>query len=88
MDWQVLINIAAGGTMALLGWLARQLWDAVAELRNDIHKIETDLPSTYAKKDEVKELMKEIKNDHKEDMREIKEILNKIFIKLDEKIDK
>lgn len=88
MDWQTIINLVGGSVMALLGWLARQLWDAVAELRKDIHKIETDLPSTYAKKDEVKELMKEIKNDHKEDMREIKEILNKIFIKLDEKIDK
>lgn len=88
MDWQTIINLIAGTIMTLLGWLARQLWDAVADLRKDLHRIETDLPSSYAKKDELKELMREIKADHKEDMKEIKEILNKIFIKLDEKIDK
>lgn len=88
MEWQTLINLVAGTVLTVLGWFARQLWDAITELRKDMHNIETELPKMYMRKDEIKEILKEVKEDHKEDMREIKEILNKIFIKLDEKIDK
>jgi hypothetical protein len=63
--------------MATLGWFARQLWDAVSELRRDIHKIEVDLPSNYVQKNEYAETMKRI---------EI--MFERIFDKLDEKADK
>ena len=34
MDWQTLINIGAGGVLALLGWFARELWDIVKQIKN------------------------------------------------------
>jgi uncharacterized coiled-coil DUF342 family protein len=81
MDTQLIINLATGSLLAVLGWLARQLWDAVKELRDNIHKIETDLPSLYMRKDEFKEGMKEIK-----------ELFTEVFRKIDDlkdrKVDK
>jgi len=63
--------------MAGLGWFARQLWDAVSELRRDLHKIEVDLPTNYVQKNEYAETMKRI---------EI--MFERIFDKLDAKADK
>jgi len=63
--------------MAGLGWFARQLWDAVSELRRDLHKIEVDLPTNYVQKNEYAETMKRI---------EI--MFERIFDKLDGKADK
>jgi uncharacterized coiled-coil DUF342 family protein len=81
MDAQLIINLAAGSLLAVFGWLARQLWDAVKELRDDIHKIETDLPSLYMRKDEFKEGMKEIKDLFTEVFRKIDDLK-------DRKVDK
>lgn len=47
MDLQHVLNFAIGAVLAALGWFARQLWDAVAALRNDIRSIEKDLPVYY-----------------------------------------
>ena len=54
---QELINsglVAFGGLLAVinavLGWLARQLWDAVSELRSDLAKLREELPKTYSTK--------------------------------------
>lgn len=77
MDLQTILNIAAGVFIAAAGWFARQIWDAVNELREDIHKIEVELPSHYLRKDEFAEGMKEIKD-----------MLRQIFDKLDNKADK
>ena len=73
VDFQTLFNVAAGILLSALGWFGRQLWDAVKELRSDLHKIETDLPRNYLAKDEFRE-----------DMREVKAILNEIFRKIDD----
>ena len=81
MDTQLIINLATGSLLAVLGWLARQLWDAVKELRDDIHKIETDLPSLYMRKDEFREGMKEIKDLFTEVFRKIDDLK-------DRKVDK
>jgi len=54
MDTQTLINIAAGIIIAGMGWLARELWGAVKELRKDLHTIEVALPSNYIRKDEFR----------------------------------
>jgi hypothetical protein len=77
MDFQTVINLCAGTAVAVFGWFARELWVAVKDLKEDIHKIEVELPSHYLRKDEFAEGMKEIK-----------EMLGKIFDKLDEKADK
>lgn len=77
MDMQSMINFAGGAVVAAGGWFARQIWDAVKELRRDLHQIEVDLPSHYVKKVE-----------YASDVIEVKSLLQKIFDKLDQKADK
>lgn len=77
MDTQSLINLGAGIIIAVGGWLGRELWEAVKQLRADLHKIEVDLPSNYLRRDEFSEGMKEIR-----------ELFGKVFEKLDGKVDK
>jgi hypothetical protein len=77
MDTQTLVNICAGAVLAVLGWFARVLWEAVSALREDLHKLEVDLPSNYIRRDEFQDGMKEIKD-----------MLGKIFDRLDNKQDK
>lgn len=77
MDTQTLVNISAGAVLAVLGWFARVLWEAVNSLQEDLHKLEVDLPSNYIRRDEFQDGMKEIKD-----------MLGKIFDKLDGKADK
>lgn len=77
MDMQGIINLAAGASLAVMGWFARQLWEAVAELRKDVHDIEVALPSNYVRRDEFGDSVKEIKD-----------MLGKIFDKLDNKADR
>ena len=61
----------------VVGWLARELWVAVKELRADLHRIEIEMPTNYIRRDEFSEGMKEIK-----------EMLRQIFDKMDGKADK
>ena len=77
MEPQTLINIAGGITLSVVGWLARELWGAVKELRDDIHRIEVDLPKTYVTRADIDVRMKRI-----EDM------LQRIDDKLDEKANR
>jgi hypothetical protein len=72
-EYQGIINLIGGATLAVIGWFARQIWDAVKELRRDLHKIEVALPRDYVRKD---------------DLAEIKALIQKIFDKLDGKVDK
>ena len=77
MEMQGIINLIAGTALAVMGWFARQLWDAVADLRVDVHTIEVNLPTNYVRRDE-----------HSESMKRIEDMLGKIFDKLDGKVDK
>ncbi len=62
MEAQTLINFALGAFLALIGWLARQLWEAVERLKSDIHQLEVELPSRYVRREEFSEALKEIKD--------------------------
>lgn len=77
MDQQVIFNLAAGSILAVLGWFARVLWEAVAALREDLHRIEVELPSSYVRKDEFSDALYAITDK-----------LDKIWDKLDDKMDK
>jgi len=76
IDAQFLINFAGGSIVAIGGWFARQLWDAVQKLKEDVHQIEVDLPKNYVVKDDLDKRMK-----HIEDM------FQRIYDKLDEMKD-
>ena len=77
MDWQNVINISIGSLLAVGGWFARQLWDAVQKLKSDISRLELTISDNYVKKD-----------DWKDGIKELKEMLGKIFDKLDSKADR
>lgn len=77
MDYQTLINIGASAGLSVLGWFARVLWTAAAELRADLARLREELPKTYVTKD-----------DFKDALREVRELLERIDRKLDMKQDK
>jgi len=77
MEPQTIINITGGLVLSVVGWLARELWGAVKDLRDDLHKIEVDLPKTYVPRVDIDARMK-----HIEDM------FQRIYDKLDAKADK
>jgi len=77
MDTQELINIALGALLSVIGWFARQLWDAVQELKHDISGLELHVSENYARKDDVN-----AKFDR------IEQLLDKIYDKLDAKADR
>ena len=77
MDLQTLINITGGIVLSVVGWLARELWGAVQTLREDLNRIEVDLPKTYVPRIDLDSRMK-----HIEDM------FQRIYDKLDAKADK
>jgi hypothetical protein len=77
MDTQALINLLGGAALLVAGWFLREMWDAVKELRTDLGALKIELPKEYVLKLDLDKRM-----DHIEDM------LERIFDKLDNKMDK
>ena len=77
MDTQSIMNLVSVAAIGSGGWFAREIWGAVKELRKDLHAIETDLPKTYVSKFDMDKRM-----DHIETM------FQRIYDKLDGKLDK
>jgi hypothetical protein len=77
METQNLINIVGGTVLSVLGWFARQLWDAVQDLKRDVKAIEVDLPTFYVRKEDLESRLDRLEA-----------VLNRIFEKLDHKADK
>jgi len=74
---QSTVNIALSAALAAIGWFARQLWEAVKTLKDDLHRMEADLPKSYVLKADLDKRM-----DHIESM------FQRIYDKLDGKADK
>ena len=74
---QTTINMVFGAILAVAGWFARILWEAVQVLKSDLHKVEVDLPKSYVSKFDMDKRM-----DHIETM------VQRIYDKLDGKADK
>lgn len=77
MEWQTLINIGAGGVLTILGWFARELWDIVKNIKEDLKNLEVKIADEYVKKVDINARFDKIEN-----------ILERIFDKLDQKADK
>ena len=88
MEWQTVINFIGGAVLATLGWLARELWDAVKELRRDIHKIERDLPEVYARRDEFRDAMKEVRMEMNGRFDKLESLIGSLYDRLNDKADK
>jgi len=77
METQALINFGFVLVSGVLGWFAREMWSAVKDLKTDLAKLREELPKTYVTKD-----------DFKSDMQRVLDMLDKIWTKLDAKVDK
>lgn len=77
MEYQTLINIGAGSALASLGWFARQLWDAVQELKRDLSALKEELAKDYVPKEDFKDFA-----------RDIRSMFTEIRDKLDKKVDR
>jgi hypothetical protein len=84
MDWQIIINIGAGSLLAIGGWFARQLWDSVKELKTDLATIRLHMSENYVKKSEVDNFRQDM--DRRFDRIEV--LLDKLYEKMDQKVDK
>ena len=84
MDWQQFINLGCGTALAVMGWFARQLWDAVKALQNDLKRLELSISDNYVKKTELQTL----KADMDKRFDRIEMLIDKIAAKLDAKADK
>jgi len=77
MEIQTLINAGFTLLVGVAGWFAREMWGAMKELRQDLHRLEVALPQNYVQKDDLDKRMS-----HIEDM------FQRIYDKLDNKADK
>ena len=76
-DWQSIVNLAIGSSIAVGGWFAREIYGSMKELREMVHKLEVDLPSNYIKKD-----------DFKDGMNRIEDLFAEVFKKIDDLRDR
>lgn len=77
MDWQNLFNLVLGVALPVGGWFCRQLWDSVKELKKDITELRLHVAENCVKKVEMESQYSKIET-----------MLEKIFDKLDKKVDK
>jgi hypothetical protein len=84
MDWQNIINVGGAAALAVAGWFARQLWDSVKELKADIGDLRLHISESYVKKSEIESLKTEM--DKRFDRIEL--LLDRLYEKLDSKVDK
>jgi ABC-type uncharacterized transport system substrate-binding protein len=84
MDWQIIINIGAAGLLTIGGWFARQLWDSVKELKKEVADMRLHVSESYVKKLDVENFRSDM--DKRFDRIEV--LLDKLYEKLDQKVDK
>ena len=77
MESQAAINMVLSAGLTVLGWLARELWTAVKELKTDLAKLREDLPKNYVGQEH-----------YREDIRELKGMTDKIYDRLNAKVEK
>jgi len=77
MDWQLLFNLIGTAVIATFGWFARQLFDSVQDLKDDIKNIQVDLPTNYMRKVDIDAQFNKLELS-----------LQRILDKLDQKADK
>jgi len=72
-----IIQAAIAVVSAILGFIMRELWTAVQKLRADLSELQSTIPTLYVQKE-----------DYKSDINRVHDFLDKIYDKLDRKIDK
>ena len=77
MEWQQIFNLVGSAILLGVGWWCREIWDSVKKLKEDIKEIEVDLPTSYVRKADIESRFDKIDA-----------VLERIFDKLDDKVDK
>jgi hypothetical protein len=77
MEFQPIFNLIGGALLCAIGWWCREIWDSVKKLKENIQSIEVDLPKNYVSKSDIETRLDKID-----------QVLERIFDKLDEKVDK
>lgn len=77
MDFQFFFNTLLGATLMVIGWFARQLWDATQKLKEDVSDLELNMSENYVKKIDITARFDKIES-----------ILERLFDKLESKQDK
>lgn len=60
-----------------IGWVLKIIWDAITDLKQDMKALNKEVNEDFVRKE-----------DYRVDIAEVKQMLNRIFDKLDSKVDK
>ncbi len=77
MEYQAMFNLALGAILVAIGWWCKEIWDSVKALKADIKAIEIDLPKNYVSKRDIESRFDKIDA-----------TLERLFDRLDSKVDK
>lgn len=77
LDWQQIINLIITAAFAVVGYLYTQIVNEQKRDRQMINDIRVDLPKNYVSKDDLTAHLNRIES-----------MLNKIFDRLEQKVDK
>lgn len=77
MEFQSIFNVLLGMGLTAIGWFARELWDATQKLRQDLSDLELNVSEHYVKKVDIAARFDKIES-----------ILERLFDKLESKVDK
>ena len=77
MEFQSIFNLVGGAILCAIGWWCREIWDSVKTLKNSLQDVEIDLAKNYATKQDINARLDKIDD-----------VLERIFDKLDAKVDK
>ena len=77
MEFQPLFNFVGGAILVAVGWWCKEIWNSVKALKEDIQAIEVDLPKNYVTKKDIENRFDRIDA-----------TLERLFDRLDSKVDK
>ena len=77
MNFDQIIQYGFLGVSGVLGWFMREIWSAVQDLKKDLSILREKLPQEYVQK-----------NDYKVDLGRVYELLDRIYDKLNNKVER
>ena len=77
MEFQPMFNFIGGAILVAIGWWCKEIWNSVKSLKDDIQAIEVDLPKNYVTKKDIESRFDRIDA-----------TLERLFDRLDSKVDK
>lgn len=61
LDWQAIANVAGAVIAAIGTWVLNSLHIEIRETRDELALLVRELPETYARRDDLRELMSDLK---------------------------